>query len=164
LDEKTACQEATETEPDPGMMHSIEEHQEIPKDDAAVMPVGEPRKLCRVQSLATDCQQKQKERTQGNSGSRRKLAAACRKVFRRAKVAWRKRNLVRKIRTQGDCGPRKELAIARRKITHHAEEARCKEHNRKRYDHDNVAPGTPEGWTSGIRRSKGPECNNCIMD
>jgi hypothetical protein len=27
--------------PDPGMMQSIEEHQEIPKEDAAVMPVGE---------------------------------------------------------------------------------------------------------------------------
>jgi hypothetical protein len=29
--ETTACQEATETEPDPGMMQSIEEHQEYPR-------------------------------------------------------------------------------------------------------------------------------------
>jgi hypothetical protein len=52
LDETTACQETTETEPNPGMMQSIEEHQEIPKREAAVMPVGEPRKRCRVQNLA----------------------------------------------------------------------------------------------------------------
>jgi hypothetical protein len=42
LDEMTACDEATETEPNPGMMQSIEEHHEIPKEDAAVMPVRGP--------------------------------------------------------------------------------------------------------------------------
>jgi signal transduction histidine kinase len=31
LDETTDCNGATEIEPDPGMMQSIEEHQEIPK-------------------------------------------------------------------------------------------------------------------------------------
>jgi hypothetical protein len=36
LDEKTTCREATETEPDPGMMQSVEEHQKIPKGEAAV--------------------------------------------------------------------------------------------------------------------------------
>jgi hypothetical protein len=46
---KMACLGKTEadtekTEPDPGMMQSTEEHQEIPKGEAAVMPVGEPRK------------------------------------------------------------------------------------------------------------------------
>jgi hypothetical protein len=30
------------TEPDSGMMQSTEEHQEIPKGEAEVMPVGEP--------------------------------------------------------------------------------------------------------------------------
>jgi uncharacterized protein YlxW (UPF0749 family) len=88
LDETTACNGATGTEPDPGMMQSIEEHQEIPKGEAAVMPVGEPRKQHRVWNLATDHRQKQKERTKGYSGSRRKLAATCRKVSNRAKVAW----------------------------------------------------------------------------
>jgi hypothetical protein len=33
-DETAACNEATVTEPDPGMMQSIEEHQEISKQDA----------------------------------------------------------------------------------------------------------------------------------
>jgi hypothetical protein len=34
--------EAMKIEQDPGMMQSVEEHQEIPTEDAAVMPVGEP--------------------------------------------------------------------------------------------------------------------------
>jgi hypothetical protein len=38
LDETTACNEATETEPHLGMMQSTEEHQEISKEDVAVMP------------------------------------------------------------------------------------------------------------------------------
>jgi hypothetical protein len=42
--EKTACQEATETEPNPRMMQSIEEHEEIPKGEATGVPVGRPRK------------------------------------------------------------------------------------------------------------------------
>jgi hypothetical protein len=53
--ETTACNEATGTKLDPGMMQSIEEHQEIPKEDAAVMPVGEPRKQHRVCNLAAEC-------------------------------------------------------------------------------------------------------------
>jgi hypothetical protein len=42
--ETAASQEDTETKPDPGTMQSVEEHLEIPKEDAIVMPVGEPRK------------------------------------------------------------------------------------------------------------------------
>jgi hypothetical protein len=53
LDETTACNEATETKPDPGMMQSIEKHQDIPRGEAAVVLVGEPRKRRRVQNLAT---------------------------------------------------------------------------------------------------------------
>jgi hypothetical protein len=58
--ETTACNEATETEPDPGMMQSTEEHQEIPKEEVAVMPVGEPRKRYRVCNLAAECHHKRK--------------------------------------------------------------------------------------------------------
>jgi hypothetical protein len=100
------------TEPDPGMMQSTEEHQEIPKGEAAVMQVGEPRKLRRVRSLAAERRQKRKERTRGNRGSRRKSAAACRKVSRCARVAWHRKSVVRKIGTQENCGPRKEFAAA----------------------------------------------------
>jgi hypothetical protein len=59
--ETAACNEATEAKLDPGLMQSIQEHQKTPKGEATVMPVGEPRK---------------------------RLAAACRKVYRRAKVEW----------------------------------------------------------------------------
>jgi hypothetical protein len=71
LKETTACNEATETESDPGTMQSIEEHQEIPKEDAAVMPVGEPRKRRKVCNLAADRRQKKKQKTRGYRGSRR---------------------------------------------------------------------------------------------
>jgi hypothetical protein len=36
------------------MMQSKEEYQEIPKEDAAVMLVGEPRKRCRVCNLTAE--------------------------------------------------------------------------------------------------------------
>jgi hypothetical protein len=112
LDETTVCNEATETEPHPGMVQSIEEHQEMPKGDAAVMPVGGSRKRRRFCNLAAERRHKMRERARGNSGSRRKLAAAYRKVSRREKMAWRKRNIIRKIRIQVSRESRKELAVA----------------------------------------------------
>jgi hypothetical protein len=63
LDEPTACNGATETEPDPGLMQSVEENQEIPKEHAAVMPVGGPRKRPKICNLAAERCQKRKERT-----------------------------------------------------------------------------------------------------
>jgi hypothetical protein len=74
MDEMTICREATETEPDPGMMQ--EEHQEIPKEYAAVMPVEGPRKRRKVRNMASERPQKMREITRENRGSRRKLAAA----------------------------------------------------------------------------------------
>jgi hypothetical protein len=62
FDEMTTCREVTGTEPDPGMMQYIEEHQEIPKEDATVMPVGGPRKWCRVCNLTAEHHQKMKKR------------------------------------------------------------------------------------------------------
>jgi hypothetical protein len=52
--------------------------------EAAVLPVGEPSKRRRVCNLAKECYQKMREMTRGNRESRRKLAAACMKVSRRA--------------------------------------------------------------------------------
>jgi hypothetical protein len=94
--ETTVCNEATETKLDPGLEQSIEERQNIPKDEAAVIPVGEPRKRRRVCNLAAERHQKRKERNRKNRGSKRKSAAACRNVSHRAKIAGRKRKLVRK--------------------------------------------------------------------
>jgi hypothetical protein len=156
------CNEATETEPKPGMMQSIEEHQEIPKEDAAVMPVRGPRKLHRVCNLATECCQKMRERTRGNSGSRRKSAAACRKVSRNAKVAWGKRNLIRKIQTLEKCGQRMEFAAARIRINRCAKVARCKgcgyegpsveQGQRNNKTRNTIARGTQIEWLLGRRQ------------
>jgi hypothetical protein len=98
-----AHREVMEIEPDSRKMQSIEELQEIPKEEATVMSVGEPRKRHRVCNLASECCQKRKERIRGNRGSRRKSPAACRKVSRHAKVAWCKRNLFRKIQILEKC-------------------------------------------------------------
>jgi hypothetical protein len=65
LDETTACNEATEAEPNPDMIQSIEEHQDIPKEDIVVMPVEGPRKRPKICSLATERRQKVKEKTRG---------------------------------------------------------------------------------------------------
>jgi hypothetical protein len=85
------CRKETETKSDPDMMQATEEHQEIPTEHAAVMPVGEPRKQHRVQNLALESRRRRKDRTRGNHRSMRKSPATCRKVPRHAKVAWRNR-------------------------------------------------------------------------
>jgi hypothetical protein len=88
-----------------------------------------------------------------NSGSRGKLAAACRKVSRLTKV-------IRNIRIQGSRELRKELAVARREMMHRAIVARRSGHDRKRQ----CSTENSKGQTSGMRRWKGPECNNGMRD
>jgi hypothetical protein len=100
--------------------------------------------------------------TREDCGSERKLAAACRKVSHHAKVAWRKRKLFRKTGTLKKCGWRKEFAAARIRMTRCAKVARRSEHDRKRYDQDNVASRTPRGQTFGRKRQPEPECSNGI--
>jgi hypothetical protein len=68
------------------MMQSIVGHQEIPKEDASLMSVGELRKRSSVRNLAAKRRQKIKERIRGNRGSKRKSVTACRKLSRRATV------------------------------------------------------------------------------
>jgi hypothetical protein len=46
--ETTTWNKATETKLDPGLMQTIEEHQDITKGEAAAIPVGEPRKWRRA--------------------------------------------------------------------------------------------------------------------
>jgi hypothetical protein len=60
------------TDPNQGMMQSTEEHQEIPKGEAAVMLVGELRKQHRVRNLAAERRQKQKERIRTSCESKRR--------------------------------------------------------------------------------------------
>jgi hypothetical protein len=78
-------------------IQSEAEHQEVPKEHAAV---GGLRKRCRGRNLAAERRQKSKERTRVNCGSRRKLAAAGLKMTHRAEVARRKGNFVGNNRTR----------------------------------------------------------------
>jgi hypothetical protein len=129
------------------------------------MPVGEPRKRRRVRNLAADCHQKRKERTWGNRGSRRKSAAACRKVSRRTKVAWHKRNLVWRIETQINYGPRKRLTVTSRKTTSRATVAWHSENVvRKDCARDQAKRGTPKRREKGEGLWKFSECNNGLKD
>jgi hypothetical protein len=86
------------TEKNPETMQSLEEHQDFPNEDVAVMPVGELKKRRRGLKSIAERRGKPKKLKRGNSGSRKKLAAACREVSCRATVAWRKRKLFRQIR------------------------------------------------------------------
>jgi hypothetical protein len=118
--EKAASQEDTETKPDPGKMQSVEEHQETPKEDAAMMPVGGLKKQRRDRNLAAGRRQKPKRRIQATCESMRRLIITGTKITRRATVAWRKKNVFRRIGTQVNCGPQSKLTAARIKMTRHA--------------------------------------------
>jgi hypothetical protein len=98
----------------------VEEHQEIPKEEAAVMPVGGLRKWRRDWNLAAGRRQKPKGRFQASCESRSRLTVAGKKMTRRATMALRKKNVFRKIGTQGICGPRKRLTAAGINVTRHA--------------------------------------------
>jgi hypothetical protein len=140
--ETTACHEETEAyteeiQPDPTMMQSVLEHQEVPKEEAIVMPVEGLRKRSRDQNLAAGCRQKLKGRIQASCESQKRLTVAGRKVTRRARVAWQRENVVRKDQTRNQAergtpkrrretvkrtrmqqwhkGPRPETAAARQK-------------------------------------------------
>jgi hypothetical protein len=110
--ETMACQETTEArleceKPTPVDMESESEHREVPNENAVVKPVRGRKKRHRGPKQAAGRRGEPKELTRGDCGSRKKLAAACRKVSRHATVAWRKRNIFRKSWTQANCGPRK---------------------------------------------------------
>jgi hypothetical protein len=99
--ETTACHEETErdtekTEPDPEMK-TVAENQEVPKVEAAVESSGTMKKRHTSRHLAVGRRGEPEGLNRGYCGSRRKLAAACRKVSRSRAVARRKRNVFRKI-------------------------------------------------------------------
>jgi hypothetical protein len=88
-----ACLDSKEI--NPGDMESEVEHREIRTEEASVTSSGTMKKRRRGLHLAAERHGEPKELTRRNCGSRRKLCAACRKVSRLARVAWRKRNIVR---------------------------------------------------------------------
>jgi hypothetical protein len=134
------------------MMQSAEERQEVPMEDAAVIPVRGRKRRHRGRKQATGRREEPKELTRGDHGSRKMLAAACRKASRRATVAWLKRNVFRKSWTCGYCGLRKEVTASRKMV------ARCERHRRK------VAQRSPTGGAFESRCQSDPECSNGIRD
>jgi hypothetical protein len=101
------------------------QQEEVPVEDAEVIPVGEPKKKrCRDRKLATQHRrQKTKTSTRDNCGPQKRLdvarrgssrrAPTNRKMSRRATMARRMRDIVKKNLTQGASGfPRKRLVMA----------------------------------------------------
>jgi hypothetical protein len=132
-EETMACQENMEArpegkeEPTSTDMEPEVAHEEVPKEDAAVMLVGEPRNRHRDrQNLAAGCCQKKEER---NLDARRRrkqqiLVAAHRGTTHRAQVA-RLRILFTK-KTRDYHASQKKLAVACRGTTRRAKVARQK--------------------------------------
>jgi hypothetical protein len=108
-EERTACQKAMEANPE--MMQFAGEHQEVLKEEAALRASGALKKRHKGRNVVADRSQKPKERTQENYGCRKNLTVAGRRMIRRAGVAWRKSNVVRKIgpRTRWNEEPRKDV-------------------------------------------------------
>jgi hypothetical protein len=71
-------------------MKSVVEHEEVPKEEAVVKPVSALKKWHGDWNLAAGHCQKLKERNQGNVGSWKMLAAACRGMTCHALSAWHK--------------------------------------------------------------------------
>jgi hypothetical protein len=90
--ETMACQEMTEAcqdskELSPEEMESQSESREVPTEEAGMKSSRTMKKRHTDRRIAAGRRRTQKELTRGNFESRRKLAAACRKVSRRATVA-----------------------------------------------------------------------------
>jgi hypothetical protein len=92
----------------------------------------------------------------------RRLIVTGKKITRRATVAWRKKNVFRRIGTQVNCGPHKELAAARIRTTRCAKVARGREHGLQRQGKDDIAPRPRKGRKEENKRLKGTECKNDI--
>jgi hypothetical protein len=102
-------------------MESEGERREVSKEHATMESGKAPSKRQREQHLAAVRRGKPKELTRGDCGSRRKLAAACRKVSRRARVVWRKRNIITNnwIRDTDEQGPQRVGALRKKLWTRH---------------------------------------------
>jgi hypothetical protein len=86
LDKMEACLKKTEATEE---IETESEHQEVPKEEAALDTIGVMKERYRDRHLAVRRSGQPKKLTQGNGGSRKKLAAACRGMTRHAGVARR---------------------------------------------------------------------------
>jgi hypothetical protein len=113
--ETMACQETMEAcleckEPASVEMKPEVTDEEVPLEDTARMPVGEPRKRRQDRNLAAQRRQKKEQkRTQSKNGCRKDLVAARRGTTRRATVARRRRIFFTKDTTREYRGSRKRL-------------------------------------------------------
>jgi hypothetical protein len=135
----------------------VAQQREVPNEDAIVKPVKGRKRRYSGKKPATGQHGEPKKLTRGDCGSWMKLAAACRKVSRRATVAWRKRNSFRISSTQRNHGPPKEVTTAGIKIT------RCAGHRRMEKKEDNAEQETPKRSEEN-RCWKYPERNTGIRD
>jgi hypothetical protein len=62
---------------------AVAEHQEAPKQEAAVETIEALQDRCGDRHLAVGRRRQPNKRTQGDGGSRKKLAAACRRTTHR---------------------------------------------------------------------------------
>jgi hypothetical protein len=130
-----------------------------------VKPVKGWKKWHRDRKPAAGRRGEPNELTRGDCGSGKKLAAACKKITRRATVAWRKRNVLRKIVTQGNCEPRSTLTASGIMMTRHARMAWRKEtFVRKDCTTDKAEQETPTRLNDGKILRKDLVCNNVITD
>jgi hypothetical protein len=103
MDEETmACQEmeARLDEEEPTSVETkpeVAQQQEVPKEDTVVQPVKGRKRRLRGKKQAAGRRREPKKLTREDCGPRMQLAASCRKVSRRATVAWRKRIIFRKL-------------------------------------------------------------------
>jgi hypothetical protein len=121
-----------------GRKPEVAQQQEVPNQDAVRKPVKGWKKQLRAKKQAAGQRREPKKLTQGDCGSRMQLAAACRKVYHRATVAWHKRIIFRKSLTQRNCRPQKEVTTAGIKFTC------CAGHRRMGKKEDNAEQETPK--------------------
>jgi hypothetical protein len=124
--ETMACRETTEAYLEEKQPTSLDRKpevakREVPNEDSVVKPVKRRKRRHRGKTKAARRREEPKKVTRGICGSRRKLAAACSKVSRRATVARCRRDDFKKERTQNGC--QRRLAAARRGTSPHAEVA-----------------------------------------
>jgi hypothetical protein len=150
--ETMACQETMEARLEEDKPTSVDttpevaHEQEVPKEHAVVIPVGEPRKrrqdrrnLTAVrrqkeqdQDLDARRHRKEPKCTQKKNGCRRNLVAARRGTTHRAQVA--RRNILLTKETRGYCRSQRRVIVVYRKMSCHATAAWRRRHIRTKVE------------------------------
>jgi hypothetical protein len=156
--------EAKKIEPNPEMMQPVGEHQDVPREDTAVMSIRGLRKRRRVQKLTAERRLKPKEGTRGFCGSRRRVTVAGRRTSRHVTVACLKRKLFRRSGTQEHYGSQRLFAATSRGMALCAGVAQRGGHDDKRHSQVNVGQEIKKRQKDGKRMRKHPEWNRGLRD